>query len=105
MEHLLNKLNDSVERAITKIDDQGQRLTGIEVKVDLYRESQNDLVRKTDVIDKLASDASSSAKSAHKRLDGIQEERKAERDDLKWWKRSIIMLALGWLFNLFLKFS
>lgn len=69
LEQLLNKLNDTMERMIIKIDDQSKKLTEIEVKVDFYRETQNEHARKLEAVDKIATEAMSSTKSAHKRLD------------------------------------
>lgn len=90
MEHLLNKLNDTMERAIEKIDDQGQRLTGIEVKVDMYRESQHEVARKLESVDKVAHEAIQSTKAAHKRLD-------SRDSDITWLKRAFVggSIAMG----------
>lgn len=83
MEHLLKKLNETMERAIEKIDDQGQHLTGIEVKVDMYREAQTELARKLEGVDRVAHDAMQSTKAAHKRLD-------SRDNDITWLKRAVI---------------
>lgn len=83
MEHLLKKLNETMERAIEKIDDQGQRLTGIEVKVDMYREAQTEVARKLEGVDRTAHDALQSTKAAHKRLD-------SRDSDITWLKRAVI---------------
>lgn len=90
MEHLLNKLNDTMEKVIEKIDDQGQRLTGIEVKVDMYRESQNEVARKLEGVDKTATEAMASTKAAHKRLD-------SRDNEITWLKRTVIggAIAMG----------
>lgn len=95
MEHLLKKLSDDIGSVISKIDNQGQRLTGIEVKVDLYREAQHALVQKVEDVDKDASEALSSTKSAHKRIDDIVASAKEKENDLKWLKRAFWTMLFG----------
>lgn len=90
----IGQLHDTMKEAIGKIDNQGQRLTGIEVKVDLYRESQHELNRKVEAVDKTASETSSSVKSAHKRLDTIEKKESEKEAEVKRLRFQVIATAL-----------
>lgn len=131
-QELLRQTNDLIKTAIDKIDGQGQRLTGIEVKVDLYRESQQVIDRKVEDISKEATEATSSVKSAHKRLDAAEKdneekdkeiktlktqateaktrldaaekENKEKADDIKFLKRALITTILGLAGSIILRY-
>lgn len=69
---MLIQINDNVGKVHDKIDAQNKKLTEIEVKVDFYRESQNELNRKHEETSKTATAASTTARENSKRLDRIE---------------------------------
>lgn len=73
MEHLLNKLNATVEKILEKVDAQGTKIAELSVKVDMYRDVQTEHSRKLETVDKTAIEAMQSTKAAHKRMDTLEE--------------------------------
>lgn len=82
-QQMLEKLNDTLEKVLEKIDKQGQSLAGLDVKVDLYRETQLDQNRKIEALEQKVTEAVEGAKSAHKRADELQTQTKGLQDQLK----------------------
>jgi hypothetical protein len=117
-QQFLNKLNDTLDKVIEKIDKQTIQIQDLTNKVDFYREAQTEHARKLDATEKVAADALASTKAAHKRQDGYersikdlekkfedfiaaQEEKERQRererkDNATWLKRAIITAVLGW---------
>ena len=88
MDHLLKKISDSMDTVVKKVDEYGNKITELTVKVDMYREHQQEHSRKIEQVDRQTTEALASTRSAHKRLDTIE-------SDSKWMKRAVITMALS----------
>lgn len=56
MEHLLKELNEQVKLSNQKIDDQGKGIAELNVKMDMYRETQNKHENKIERLEESASE-------------------------------------------------
>jgi chromosome segregation ATPase len=111
-QQFLNKLSDSLDKVIEKLDKQTIQIQDLTNKVDFYREAQTEQARKLDATENIAKDALSSTKAAHKRQDSFEksikdlekkiadyiegQEQKEQKDNATWLKRAIITAVLGW---------
>lgn len=95
------KLNDTMEKVLDKIEKQGQKMSEISVKVDLYRETQQDHYRKIESLEQKVTEFTESTKSAHKRVDDLQVSNRdlseqikkineEKNYDNKWMKRLVL---------------
>lgn len=98
---MLERLNNTIEKVLDKLDAQNQKVSEISVKVDLYRETQQDQNRKIETLEQKVTEVTESAKSAHKRTDDLGNanlELKKQLDkmneekvsDNKWMRRLIL---------------
>lgn len=92
VEQLLEKLNQNMETVLREVTSQGKAISEISVKVDVYTKQQDQFTRDLKDIDRMATEALSSTKSSHKRIDVIEE-------DGKWMKRALIVAILGFVGN------
>lgn len=70
-QQMLQKISDTVEKLFDKVDRQTQKVSEIGVKVDLYRETQQDQNRKIESLEQKVTEVTENAKSAHKRADDL----------------------------------
>lgn len=70
----IKQMADNIEKLSNKFDDFSNRLTKIETMFTVFDKAQTSLSIKLDDVERIAHEAHASTKSAHKRLDAIDDE-------------------------------
>lgn len=84
LDRLANSFDDFKERLI-RIEENVKDVPGLKAELDLVKIE--------------LSKTKESSKSAHKRLDQMEQRQEQKDQDIKWLKRQIIAGAIGWVFT------
>lgn len=74
MERLLEKLNETTTTILREVTDQGKEIKGLSAKMEVYSKRQDEFSSDLKEVTQTARDAFNSTKSAHNRLNSIEED-------------------------------
>lgn len=102
----MDSLTKSIDKLGDKFDDFSERLTRIEARFESFDRAQNNLSDKLDGVVLIANEAMASTRSAHKRLDAVDDElepvgsipehgkRLDKLEKLVWWAGTTLILTM-----------